>query len=76
MVISPEHPYIDTYKGLIKNIAEVEAYRKEAAAKSDFERSELAKDIVRTWLTTDFEGGRHARRVDLIDRLDRGEDID
>ena len=44
MVISPEHPYIDTYKGLIKNIAEVEAYRKEAAAKSDFERSELAKD--------------------------------
>lgn len=38
--------------------------------------SELAKDIVRTWLTTDFEGGRHARRVDLIDRLDRGEDIE
>ena len=38
--------------------------------------SELAKDIVRTWLTTDFEGGRHARRVDLVDRLDRGEDIE
>ena len=38
--------------------------------------SELAKDIVRTWLTPDFEGGRHARRVDLVDRLDRGEDID
>lgn len=28
--------------------------------------SELAKMIVETWLNTDFEGGRHQRRVDLI----------
>ena len=28
---------------------------------------EVAKDCVRTFLTTDFEGGRHARRVALID---------
>ncbi|MDQ2673562.1 MAG: ribose 5-phosphate isomerase B [Chloroflexota bacterium] len=27
--------------------------------------------IVETWLTTDFEGGRHARRVALIDREER-----
>lgn len=26
----------------------------------------LALDIVDTWLNTDFEGGRHARRVDKI----------
>ena len=35
--------------------------------------SELAKDIVRIWLMTAFEGERHARRVGMIDRLDRGE---
>jgi ribose 5-phosphate isomerase B len=31
-----------------------------------FISEELAFDIVRTFLTTDFEGGRHARRVDKI----------
>lgn len=30
---------------------------------------ELALDIVRTWLETPFEGGRHVRRIELIDRL-------
>ncbi|MCI6377976.1 MAG: ribose 5-phosphate isomerase B [Clostridiales bacterium] len=38
--------------------------------------SELAKDIVRIWLTTDFEGERHARRVGLLDKLDRGEALE
>lgn len=37
--------------------------------------SELAKDIVRVWLTTDFEGARHARRVDMLNRLDKGESL-
>lgn len=27
---------------------------------------ELAKMIVETWLSTEFEGGRHKRRVDMI----------
>ncbi|MBR6325501.1 MAG: leucine--tRNA ligase [Lachnospiraceae bacterium] len=44
MVMSPEHPYIDKYKDAISNWDEVVAYREEAAKKSDFERSELAKD--------------------------------
>ena len=44
MVLSPEHPYIDQYKDEIKNWDEVCAYREMAARKSDFERSELAKD--------------------------------
>ena len=38
--------------------------------------SELAKDIVRIWLMTAFEGERHARRVGMIDRLDRGESLE
>ncbi len=28
---------------------------------------EIALEIVRVWLTTPFEGGRHQRRIDLID---------
>ncbi|PIE59573.1 MAG: ribose 5-phosphate isomerase B [Desulfobulbus propionicus] len=28
---------------------------------------ELAKDIVRTWLETDFKGGRHQQRIDKFD---------
>ena len=44
MVMSPEHPYIDKYQAEISNWDEVIAYREEASKKSDFERSELAKD--------------------------------
>lgn len=38
--------------------------------------TELAKKIIRTWLTTDFLGGRHQRRVDEIMALERGEKIE
>ena len=31
---------------------------------------EMAKMIVRTWLDTEFEGGRHQRRVDLITKIE------
>ncbi len=44
MVVSPEHPIIDQFKDRIQNMDEVLQYRKEASTKSDFERSELAKD--------------------------------
>ena len=44
MVISPEHPLLDEWKDKIENWDEVEAYRKAAAKKSDFERGELNKD--------------------------------
>ena len=44
MVISPEHPYIEKFASEIKNLDEVKAYQEQAARKSDFERSELAKE--------------------------------
>lgn len=44
MVVSPEHPILDKYKDQIKNWDAITAYREQAAKKSDFERSELAKD--------------------------------
>ena len=32
---------------------------------------DLAKEIVRTWLNTPFEGGRHQKRLDKIIQLDK-----
>ena len=43
-VMSPEHKLIDKMKDSITNWDTVEAYRKEAATKSEFERTELAKE--------------------------------
>lgn len=31
--------------------------------------SELAMEIVDAWLDTEFEGGRHQRRVDMLDNM-------
>jgi ribose 5-phosphate isomerase B len=30
----------------------------------------LADEILRVWLTTEFEGGRHQRRIDEITKLE------
>ena len=43
MVLAPEHPLVDALTTL-EHRADVEAYRKKAAAKSDLERTDLAKD--------------------------------
>ena len=44
MVISPEHPVIEKWADKIENIDEVRQYQVDASKKSDFERTELAKD--------------------------------
>lgn len=44
MVMAPEHPIIDTYKDKIANMDAVESYRAECAKKTEFERTQLAKD--------------------------------
>ncbi|MBQ5565237.1 MAG: leucine--tRNA ligase, partial [Clostridia bacterium] len=44
MVVSPEHPYIDKWADKIENIEEIRAYQNDAAKKSEFERTEMAKD--------------------------------
>ena len=44
MVIAPEHPIIEKYKDSIKNFDELDAYKKECAKKSEFERTQLVKD--------------------------------
>ena len=32
---------------------------------------ELAKTLLKTWLTTEFEGGRHGDRVDMLIEMDK-----
>ena len=44
MVISPEHPMIEKWSGILNNIDAVREYQTAAAKKSDFERTEVAKD--------------------------------
>ncbi len=44
MVMAPEHPMIDKYSDIIKNMDEVKAYREECAKKTEFERTQLVKD--------------------------------
>jgi ribose 5-phosphate isomerase B len=31
---------------------------------------DLARDIVKTWMSTSFEGGRHSRRLEKISRIE------
>ena len=44
MVVSPEHPFIEKWADQLQNLEAVRAYQAEAAKKSDFERTEVAKD--------------------------------
>ena len=44
MVIAPEHHLIQKLADKILNLEEIEEYKKKAALKSDFERSEINKD--------------------------------
>ncbi|MCL2857088.1 MAG: leucine--tRNA ligase [Oscillospiraceae bacterium] len=44
MVVSPEHPLVEKWAGVIQNMDEVRDYQTAAAKKSDFERTEVAKD--------------------------------
>jgi leucyl-tRNA synthetase len=44
MVISPEHPLIDKWADKLSNIDKVREYQLEASKKSDFERTEVAKE--------------------------------
>jgi len=44
MVIAPEHPFIDKYSSLIKNLDEVKEYKEKAKEKTEFERTQLVKE--------------------------------
>nr|WP_273039529.1 ribose 5-phosphate isomerase B [Tepidanaerobacter syntrophicus] len=37
---------------------------------------ELAKMIVKIWLETGYDGGRHQKRIDMIAKIEKGENVD
>jgi ribose 5-phosphate isomerase B len=39
---------------------------------SDFVKGESAKKIVSVWIKTEFEAGRHSRRVNQISKIEQG----
>ncbi len=45
MVLAPEHPLVDELLDSSENPDEIRAYRESAARKSDFERTEVAKEV-------------------------------
>ncbi len=44
MVISPEHPIISKWESKLSNLPEIKEYQIKASKKSDFERTEMAKE--------------------------------
>lgn len=44
MVIAPEHPIIEKYRSIIRNMDALDAYKEECAKKTEFERTQLVKD--------------------------------
>lgn len=44
MVIAPEHPLIEKYADKLRNIGEINEYIKKSSAKTEFERTQIAKD--------------------------------
>jgi len=37
--------------------------------------AELAKTVVKAYLESDFQGGRHSRRLELIEKIEKGQEI-
>lgn len=65
---------------LVHNVKEAELARAHNDANmlvlgAGFVKPSAAKKIVQIWLTTNFEGGRHARRVNKIIRYENGKQI-
>lgn len=44
MVIAPEHPIIEKYRSMIRNMDALDAYKEKCAKKTEFERTQLVKD--------------------------------
>lgn len=38
---------------------------------ADYVKVDEAKEILKTWLETEFEGGRHQRRLDLVTEIEK-----
>ena len=68
------------YAALCYNVASARLSRRHNNANilvlgSKFVKAKDIRMIIKTWLTTEFEGGRHKRRVDQIKKIEKGMNI-
>jgi len=70
-IVANRHPHVRAALAWNPEIAELSRRHNDSnilVLPSRFMSDEEAEQSLRTWLETDFEGGRHGRRVDKIDR--------
>ena len=65
-MLAPEHPLVDQITTLEQK-DEVEEYRKQAAAKSDLERTDLAKEKTGVWTGAYAHQSRHRKKNPHLD---------
>jgi ribose 5-phosphate isomerase B len=68
------------YAALCYNVASARLSRRHNNANilvlgSKFVKARDIRGIIKTWLTTKFEGGRHERRVNQIKKIEKGMNI-
>ncbi len=70
-IVANRHPHVRAALAWNPEIAELSRRHNDSnilVLPSRFMSDEEAEQSLRTWLETNFEGGRHGRRVDKIDR--------
>lgn len=68
------------YAALCYNVASARLSRRHNNANilvlgAKFVKAKDIRTIIKTWLTTEFEGGRHKRRFDQIKKIEKGRNI-
>ena len=69
-IVANRYPHVRAALAWMPEIAELSRRHNDSnvlVIPARFVSDEEAVDMMKRWLTTDFEGGRHARRVDKID---------
>ena len=69
-IVANRYPHVRAALAWMPEIAELSRRHNDSnvlVIPARFVSDEQAVEMMKRWLTTDFEGGRHARRVDKID---------
>ena len=72
-IVANRYPHVRAALSWMPEIAELSRRHNNSnvlVIPSRFVSTEEAVEIMRRWLTTDFEGGRHERRVEKIDNME------
>jgi ribose 5-phosphate isomerase B len=76
-IVANRYPHVRAALAWAPKIAELSRQHNDSnvlVIPARFVSTEEAVDMVKRWLSTPFEGGRHSRRIEKIDEPDEGED--